>query len=98
MCLCSMMLYSFVFFNDTATTEIYTDCHTLSLHDALPIFSLGVGFASVAFALVLGVGLGLLSGYLGGTVDAIIMRIADVQLTFPAILIALLIEIGRAHV
>src|SRR3546814_19285301 len=30
----------FVFFNDTATTEIYTYCHTLSLHDALPIFRL----------------------------------------------------------
>src|SRR3546814_9713377 len=42
--------------------------------------------------LVLGVGLGLLSGYLGGVVDAVIMRIADVQLTFPAILIALLID------
>src|SRR3546814_14587904 len=36
--------------------------------------------------------LGLLSGYLGGVVDAVIMRIADVQLTFPAILIALLID------
>ena len=54
--------------------------------------SLGVGFASVIFAMILGVGLGLLSGYLGGTVDAVIMRIADVQLTFPAILIALLID------
>ncbi|GAB4224023.1 MAG: ABC transporter permease [Kiloniellaceae bacterium] len=54
--------------------------------------SLGVGFASVLFAMVLGVSLGLLSGYLGGAVDAIIMRIADVQLTFPAILIALLID------
>ena len=54
--------------------------------------SLGVGFASVLFAMVLGVGLGLLAGYLGGTVDAVIMRIADVQLTFPAILIALLID------
>src|SRR3546814_694331 len=54
--------------------------------------SLGVGFASVVLALVLGVGLGLLSGYLGGVVDAVIMRIADVQLTFPAILIALLID------
>jgi peptide/nickel transport system permease protein len=54
--------------------------------------SLGVGFASVVLAMVLGVGLGLLSGYLGGTMDAVIMRIADVQLTFPAILIALLID------
>jgi peptide/nickel transport system permease protein len=54
--------------------------------------SLGVSIASVLFAMVLGITLGLLSGYLGGTVDAVIMRIADVQLTFPAILIALLID------
>lgn len=54
--------------------------------------SLGVGFASVILAMAVGVSLGLLSGYLGGTVDAVIMRIADVQLTFPAILIALLID------
>src|SRR3546814_20726355 len=31
------MIYFFIFFNDTATTYIYTYCHTLSLHDALPI-------------------------------------------------------------
>jgi peptide/nickel transport system permease protein len=54
--------------------------------------SLGVGFASVFFAMFLGIGLGLLSGYLGGALDAAIMRIADVQLSFPAILIALLID------
>lgn len=54
--------------------------------------SLAVGFASVAFAAVLGISLGLLAGYLGGRTDAIIMRIADVQLTFPSILIALLID------
>jgi peptide/nickel transport system permease protein len=54
--------------------------------------SLVVGLASVAFAALLGISLGLLSGYLGGTLDAVIMRIADVQLTFPAILIALLID------
>lgn len=59
--------------------------------------SLGVGMAAVLFALVLGVSLGLLSGYLGGRVDAVIMRIADVQLSFPAILIALLID-GVARV
>src|SRR3546814_21165824 len=35
---CSQLLLSFLFFNYTATTEIYTYCHTLSLHDALPIF------------------------------------------------------------
>ena len=54
--------------------------------------SLGVGFASVLFAMILGISLGLLSGYIGGAVDAFIMRIADVQLSFPAILIALLID------
>ncbi len=54
--------------------------------------SLGVGFAAVAFAMVIGVGLGLVSGYLGGVVDAVIMRVADIQLSFPAILIALLID------
>ena len=54
--------------------------------------SLAVGFAAVAFAAVLGISLGLLAGYMGGAVDTIIMRIADVQLTFPAILIALLID------
>lgn len=54
--------------------------------------SLLVGVVSVAFSLILGVGLGLISGYVGGRVDAIIMRIADVQLSFPAILIALLID------
>jgi peptide/nickel transport system permease protein len=51
-----------------------------------------VGVASVLLALVLGVGLGLLSGYVGGRLDAFIMRVADVQLSFPAILIALLID------
>jgi peptide/nickel transport system permease protein len=54
--------------------------------------SLGVGLAAVAFALVFGVSLGLAAGYLGGKLDAVIMRIADVQLSFPAILIALLID------
>ena len=58
--------------------------------------SLAVGLMSVAFAGVLGITLGLIAGYLGGAVDALIMRAADVQLTFPAILIALLID-GAAH-
>jgi peptide/nickel transport system permease protein len=47
--------------------------------------------------MVLGVGLGLASGYVGGRLDAFIMRVADVQLSFPAILIALLID-GVARV
>lgn len=59
--------------------------------------SLAVGFASVLFAMVLGVSLGLIAGYAGGVTDTIIMRIADVQLTFPALLIALLIDgVARA--
>lgn len=58
--------------------------------------SLLVGFASVLFSVLLGVSLGLLSGYIGGRTDALIMRIADIQLSFPAILIALLVfGVGR---
>jgi peptide/nickel transport system permease protein len=54
--------------------------------------SLLVGFVSVVLAAVVGTLLGLISGYVGGVLDSVIMRIADVQLTFPAILIALLID------
>jgi peptide/nickel transport system permease protein len=59
--------------------------------------SLLVGVASVALAIATCVSLGLLAGYAGGKVDALIMRVADVQLSFPAILIALLIDgVARA--
>jgi peptide/nickel transport system permease protein len=54
--------------------------------------SLLVGFLGVAFSAILGIGLGLIAGYFGGAIDTVIMRIADVQLTFPAILIALLVD------
>ena len=54
--------------------------------------SLVVGVLGVAFSGALGVLLGLIAGYVGGAVDSLIMRIADVQLTFPAILIALLVN------
>lgn len=54
--------------------------------------SLVVGLASVAAAALAGVLLGLIAGYFGGVLDAFIMRAADVQLSFPAILIALLID------
>jgi len=54
--------------------------------------SLSVGLLSVALAAVVGIVLGLVAGYAGGALDSIIMRAADVQLTFPAILIALLID------
>jgi peptide/nickel transport system permease protein len=53
--------------------------------------SLLVGFASVVFSIAIGVTLGLMAGYIGGRTDAFIMRIADIQLSFPAILIALLV-------
>ena len=53
--------------------------------------SLFVGFAAVLFAVVLGIFLGLLAGYFGGWIDSFIMRTADVQLTFPSILVAMLI-------
>jgi peptide/nickel transport system permease protein len=59
--------------------------------------SLMVGFFAVVLAMTIGIALGLVSGYVGGKVDAFIMRVADVQLSFPAILIALLID-GVARV
>jgi peptide/nickel transport system permease protein len=59
--------------------------------------SMLVGLASVVLSVVVGVGLGLLSGFVGGNTDAFIMRVCDVMLSFPAILIALLIDgVGRA--
>ena len=54
--------------------------------------SLAVGVLGVIFAGVLGITLGLIAGYIGGAVDSLIMRVADVQLTFPAILIALMVN------
>lgn len=54
--------------------------------------SLLVGFMSVLLAMLMGVGIGLIAGYFGGWLDAVLMRIADVQLSFPAILVALLID------
>jgi len=54
--------------------------------------SLFVGVLGVLLSGTLGIVLGLIAGYVGGAVDSLIMRIADVQLTFPAILIALLVN------
>lgn len=54
--------------------------------------SLIVGAAAVIFAVVVGVAVGLLAGYAGGMIDAFLMRAADVQLTFPSILMALLVD------
>lgn len=54
--------------------------------------SLIVGFSAVLFAATVGVIVGLIAGYGGGVLDAVLMRIADVQLTFPAILVALIVD------
>jgi peptide/nickel transport system permease protein len=53
--------------------------------------SLLVGSASVLFSVVVGVSLGLVAGYVGGRTEALIMRVADIQLSFPAVLVALLV-------
>ena len=59
--------------------------------------SLIVGVASVVLSVLVGVVLGLVAGYLGGWVDGVLMRLCDVMLSFPAILVALLIAgVGRA--
>lgn len=59
--------------------------------------SLAVGLAAVLLSMLIGVTLGLLAGFIGGRVDAFIMRVCDVMLSFPAILLALLIDgVGRA--
>jgi peptide/nickel transport system permease protein len=54
--------------------------------------SIAIGLMATLFAGMLGISLGLIAGYAGGTVDAFIMRAADIQSTFPAILIAMLID------
>ena len=59
--------------------------------------SLVVGAVSVLLSMLIGVGLGLLAGFKGGWIDAVLMRLCDVMLSFPAILVALLIAgVGRA--
>lgn len=59
--------------------------------------SLLVGVAAVVLSAAIGVTLGLVSGFVGGRIDALIMRVCDVMLSFPAILIALLIDgVGKA--
>jgi peptide/nickel transport system permease protein len=54
--------------------------------------SLLVGLSATIFATLLGVTLGLLAGYVGGALDSLLMRICDIQLTFPSILVALLVD------
>jgi peptide/nickel transport system permease protein len=54
--------------------------------------SLLVGFAAILFAVVLGTAMGVIAGYVGGWFEALVMRLADVQLTIPGILVALMID------
>lgn len=59
--------------------------------------SLVIGLLSVAASILLGTAIGLIAGFCGGFVDSVIMRIADIQLSFPAILVAFLVDgIARA--
>ena len=66
------------------------DVFSAILHGAR--VSLLVGVCAVLFSTLLGVSVGLTAGYVGGTADAVLMRIADIQLTFPSILVALLVD------
>ena len=54
--------------------------------------SLIVGFSAILFSVIFGVSLGLTAGYVGGRYETVIMRLADVQLTIPSILMALLVD------
>lgn len=92
-----------VWLEDGQSTYVFgTDSQGRDLFSSLLYgtrISLMIGFASVAIAMVVGIVLGLIAGYAGGRIDAFIMRVADVQLSFPAILIALLIDgVARAAV
>ena len=53
--------------------------------------SIMIGLVGMSASCIIGTTLGLIAGYFGGKVDALIMRIADVQLSFPSMLIALFI-------
>ena len=53
--------------------------------------SVGVGLAATVLALAIGMALGLAAGYFGGNFDAVLMRIADIQLSFPSILVAMIL-------
>lgn len=76
---------TFLFGTDDQGRDVFS---TILYGSRVSIF---VGFAAVALALSIGVTLGLIAGYRGGWADSLIMRIADIQLTFPSILVALMI-------
>ena len=70
------------------------DILSVLLHGAR--ISLAVGLSSVVLSVLIGVSVGLVSGFVGGVVDALLMRLCDVMLSFPPILVALLVDgIGR---
>lgn len=61
--------------------------------------SMAVGLFSILIAAIIGIALGLISGYFGGLIDAVIMRVADVQMSFPPLLVALLVDgLARAAI
>lgn len=79
----------------TATYPLGTDAQGRGIFSTILYgarISILVGFLSVIIAALIGVTVGLIAGYVGGRTDAVLMRIADIQLSFPAILIALLID------
>lgn len=77
--------YTFLLGTDGAGRDLYS-----AILYGLRV-SLAVGVMSAFLALVVGMTIGLVAAYMGGRVEAFIMRIVDVQLSFPAILIALIL-------
>lgn len=71
------------------TDELGRDVFSRLLYGARP--SIGVGFAAVAVAMLIGVPVGLVSGYVGGLFDTVVSRIVDVLLAFPYVLLAIAI-------
>jgi len=81
----SMMGHYFVLGSDNQGRDVLS---TILYGSRISLF---VAFMATLFAMLIGISVGLSAGYLGGVYDSIVMRIADIQLSFPAILIALLI-------
>jgi peptide/nickel transport system permease protein len=81
----SMMGNYFVFGSDNQGRDVLS---TILYGSRVSLF---VAVMATLFAMVIGISLGLSAGYIGGVYDSVVMRVADIQLSFPAILIALLI-------